>query len=76
MNLLEVLKEIQLENKPNLWFRPVSWSEMALTIKNGVVYQMPMDTHSIRYMTEYVSELTEEWEIVESSVVLAEIERK
>lgn len=74
MNLLEALKEIQEENNPELWFRPVGWEGCALTIKDKITYQVPSSTGGERYMTDYLTELQGEWEIVLADDVLGEIE--
>lgn len=72
MNLLQVLEEMKKEQNQYMWFRPVEWSEFALTLKDGITYQVPSPNGGVRYMTVAIRELTGQWEIVSPETVIDE----
>ena len=72
MNLLQVLEEMKKEENKFMWFRPVEWSEFALTLKESITYQVPTPNGGVRYMVDTIRELTGQWEIVSPETVIDE----
>ena len=70
MKLHEVLSKF--DPSSNLWMRPVSWkgAKQGFIIKNKMIYAVPSNSGGILGITTHVDFLIEDWELVDSNIIL------
>lgn len=68
MTLIDALKQLTTET----WIRPVSWRKrgQAFTLRDDATIMVPDSHGGTPYMTNQVSALVDDWEVVEPYTVL------